>query len=116
MVAIVAQGGIRGNECKTLLRLTQSGSHQLEIMEAHFAHISSRQIRGKFTLHQWNVDKFMSFFLRALRAHAKLPLITFSYLEDQVAPQNSIISIQVVDSIHIASDSFLFVFSALRNS
>ena len=31
-------------------------------------------------------------FLGALRGHAKFPLITFSSLEDQVAPRNSFVS------------------------
>jgi hypothetical protein len=38
-------------------------------------------------------------FLGALRGHAKFPLITFSYLEDQAAPQNSFIFTKCVDSI-----------------
>src|ERR1700736_5357132 len=55
-------------------------------------------------------------FLGALRGHAKFPLITFSSLEDQVAPHNSFSSVQIVDSIRIACGSFLFVFSPLRSS
>jgi hypothetical protein len=79
MVAIVAQGGIRGNECKTLLRLTQSGSHQLEIMEAHFAHIRRVKSAGNL-LHQWNVDKFMSFFLRGVKGAREAPTYYFQLL------------------------------------
>ena len=41
-------------------------------------------------------------FLGALRGHAKFPLITFSSLEDQVAPQNSFIFTKYVDSIPTA--------------
>ena len=54
-------------------------------------------------------------FLGALRGHAKFPLITFSSLEDQAAPQNSFIFTKCVDSIHIASGSSVFVFNALQN-
>src|ERR1700736_6920881 len=41
-------------------------------------------------------------FLGALRGHAKFPLITFSSLEDQAAPQNSFIFTKCVDSIPTA--------------
>jgi hypothetical protein len=58
----------------------KSGSHQLEVLGAHFAQIRRVHIRGKFTLHQWNVDRFMSFFLRGIKGARKVPSHYFQLL------------------------------------